>query len=153
MGFGTLEDLEGTFELVIFSDPYALYVNLLREAGEAVGSGRGPMPLLVSGSLEESEPPKILVREIMRLEEGEQRLTTRLRLRVLESEATCDRMEALRRVLTAHPGDCEVFVHITIPGESETIVSVRGIRGVEASDVLQRDIDALFGRSVAERGL
>jgi hypothetical protein len=89
----------------------------------------------------------------MRLEEGEQRLTTRLRLRVLESEATCDRMEALRRVLTAHPGDCEVFVHITIPRESETIVSVRGIRGVEASDILQRDIDALFGRSVAERGL
>ncbi|MCS5635131.1 MAG: DNA polymerase III subunit alpha, partial [Myxococcota bacterium] len=153
MAFGILEDLEGTFELVIFSDPYALYVDLLRQAGEANEPGQGPIPLLVSGSLEESEPPKVLVREIMRLEEGEQRLTTRFRLRVLESEATSDRMQALRRVLTAHPGDCEVFVHVTIPGESETIVSVRGIRGVEASDVLQRDVDALFGRSVAERGL
>ena len=80
-------------------------------------------------------------------------MTTYLRLRVLAHEAGCDRMEALRRVLLAHPGDCEVLVHITIPGESETIVSVDGLRGVEASDDLQRDVDALFGRPVAERSL
>ena len=153
MGFANLEDLEGSFDLVIFSEPYGLYLEVLRTAEDGAEPGQGPVPLLVSGTLEEGEPPKILVREVMRLDEGEQRLTTYLRLRVLAHEAGCDRMEALRRVLLAHPGDCEVLVHITIPGESETIVSVDGLRGVEASDDLQRDVDALFGRPVAERSL
>ena len=153
MGFATLEDLEGSFDLVIFSDPYSLYLDVLRMAEDGAEPGQGPVPLLVGGTLEEGDPPKILVREVMRLDEGDQRLTTYLRLRVLANEAGCDRMEALRKVLLAHPGDCEVMVHITIPGESETIVSVDGLRGVEASDDLQRDVDALFGRSVAERSL
>jgi DNA polymerase III subunit alpha len=153
MGFGTLEDLEGIFDLVIFSDPYNLYFDLLRSAESGGDLGEGPIPLLISGTLEEGDPPKVLVREIMRLDEGEQRLTTYLRLRVLESEVSCDRMSALRSVLQSHPGDCEVFVHITIPGESETIVSVGGPHGVDSSEALQQDVDALFGRPVAERSL
>ena len=153
MGFGTLEDLEGGFDLVIFSDPYNLHFDLLRAAESGGEFGEGPIPILVSGKLEESDPPKILVSEIMRLAEGEERLTVNLRLRVMASEAGCDRMEALRSVLESYPGDCEVFVHITIPGESETIVSVGGLRGVDSSEELKRDVDALFGRAVAERGL
>ena len=116
-------------------------------------AGDGPIPLLVAGNLEEGEPSKILVREIMRLDEGHERLTTYLRIRLYAKEATADRMQALRNVLANYPGDCEIFVHLTIPGESETIVSVGGLRGADASDALQQDIDALFGRHVAERGL
>ena len=89
----------------------------------------------------------------MRLDEGEQRLTTYLRVRVNEPEVNRDRMVALRNVLKTHPGDCPVFVHITIPGESETILSVGELRGVEPNDALQRDVDALFGRPVTERTL
>jgi DNA polymerase-3 subunit alpha len=153
MGFGTLEDLEGGFDLVIFSDPYNLHFDLLRAAESGGEFGEGPIPILVSGKLEESDPPKILVSEVMRLAEGEERLTVNLRLRLMASEAGCDSMKALRSVLESYPGDCEVFVHITIPGESETIVSVGGLRGVDSSEELKRDVDALFGRAVAERGL
>ena len=153
MGFGTFEDLEGTFELVIFAEPYALYLDLLREAGSGGEGGDGPIPLLIGGTLEEGDPPKVLLREIMRLDEGEQRLATRLRIRVLEREASPDHMMILRKLLAAHPGDCEVLVHVRIPDESETIISVQGLGGVDADDALVREVDALFGRSVAERGL
>ena len=153
MGFGTFEDLEGTFELVIFAEPYALYLDLLRDAGSGGEGGDGPIPLLIGGTLEEGDPPKVLVREIMRLDEGEQRLATRLRIRVLEREASPDHMMILRKLLAAHPGDCEVLVHVRIPDESETIISVQGLGGVDADDALVREVDALFGRSVAERGL
>ena len=153
MGFGTLEDLEGSFDLVIFSDPYNLYFDLLRTAESGAEPGDGPIPLLISGKLEAGEPPKILVSEIMRVDEGQQRLTTYLRIRLYAKEASSDHMEALRAVLMAHPGDCETFVHITIPGESETVVSVTGLRGVDASEALQQDVDKLFGRHVAERSL
>jgi DNA polymerase-3 subunit alpha len=154
MGFGILEDLEGSFELVIFSEPYNLHVDDLKRAkdGDAQHGG-GPIPLLVMGTLEESDPPKVLVRDIMRLSDAEKRLTSRLRIRVAEPDVTEDRMVALHRVLQAHPGDCSVFVHVAIPGESETVLSVGGLRGVEPTDALQSDVDALFGRAVTERTL
>jgi DNA polymerase-3 subunit alpha len=153
MGFATVEDLEGAFELVIFSEPFNLYVDMLRLAKDGDDQGSGPIPLLVSGTLEEGDPPKILVRDIMRLDEAERQLTMHLRVRVQERDVNRDRMIALRGVLRTHPGDCSVFLHITIPGESETTLSVGGIRGVDASDTLCKDVDALFGRPVTERSL
>jgi hypothetical protein len=46
-----------------------------------------------------------------------------------------------------------VYLHITIPKASETILTLGGLRGVDASDDLCRDVDALFGRPVTERNL
>ena len=74
-------------------------------------------------------------------------------MRVTEPEVNRDRMAALRNVLCTHPGECPVFVHITIPGESETILSVGDLQGVDPNESLQRDVDALFGRPVTERTL
>jgi len=154
MGFGTLEDLEGAFELVIFTEPFNLHVDTLRQAKDGSdGSGGGPTPLLVFGKLEEGDPPKVLVGDVMRLEEAQERLTAHLRIRVGAPDVTRDRMVALRNLLASRPGDCSVFVHVTIPGESETVLSVGGLRGVESSEALQRDVDALFGRPVTEGAL
>ena len=153
MGFATLEDLEGSFELVIFSKGFSEHERLLREALEAGDSGGKLIPLLVMGTLEAGDSPKILVRDVLKLSEAQERLTAELRVRVLEPDINRDILVALRRLLTQHPGDCAVFVHIMIPGESETIVSVGGVRGVEASDALRREVDALFGKPVAECSL
>jgi DNA polymerase-3 subunit alpha len=153
MGFGMLEDLEGCFDLVIFADPYAQFGPLLRDAkGDGVEQG-GPVPLLVSGTLEIGEPPKVLVREVLKLEDAEEKLAASLRIRLLEREVSADSMQALRGVLQGHPGDCSVFVHITIPGESETVLSVGGLRGVQPDEILEREVNALFDRPVAERDL
>ena len=127
MAFGTLEDLEGSFELVIFSEPYERHFELLRAA--AGGSGpEGPVPLVISGNLEAGDPPKILVRDVLKLSAAERELTSRLRLRVLEPDVSRDRMLALYKVLGQYSGDCNVHVHIMIPGESETELLVGGRR-------------------------
>ena len=152
MGFGRLEDLEGSFDLVIFSDAYVQHSNLLKEAIEATDAGDGPVPLIVLGKLEHGDPAKILVRDVMRLEDAEKRLTANVRIRMAGAEATSDRMAALRRVFDQHRGHCPVFVHITIPGESETVLALDGGRGVTAGDILRREVDALFGRAVSECG-
>jgi len=152
MAFGTLEDLEGVFELVIFSDPYAQHVELLRRAKDGDGEAAGPLPLLVSGTLETGEPPKLLVRDVVPLTEAERRLAAEIHVNLTEPDVTRDAMIALRKVLCAHPGDCAVLVHVAIPGESETVLSVGGLRGVEPCEELRRDVNALFGRPVVERG-
>jgi DNA polymerase-3 subunit alpha len=151
MAFGTLEDLEGSFDLVIFSQPFAQHAELLQRANG--GDESGPLPLVVSGNLEAGDPPKILVRDILPLAEAEQKLTTALRVRVKEEELSKDRLVALRDTLRAHAGDCSVYLHITIPGETETVLAVGGVRGVDPSDGLRRKLDALFGRAVSETGL
>ena len=155
MGFGQLEDLEGGFELVIFSEPFEQHVELLRSAKDETNADgeRGPVPLIIHGTLEEGDPPKILVRDVTRLDQAEEKLSASLRVRVQSPDVTRDRLIALQRLLGAHAGDCGVYLHITIPGESETVLGVGGIRGVAPSVELCREVDRLFGRPVTERAL
>jgi len=152
MAFATLEDLEGSFDLVVFQEPYAQFASLLKSAASGDGEG-GPRPLLVSGTLETGDPPKILVRDVVLLERAEERLASALRVRIRAEEATVDRLTALRQLLEARPGECGVTLHVVIPEESETVVQIAAVRGVRPDPALRRDVDALFGRSVTEVAL
>ncbi len=89
----------------------------------------------------------------MPLADAEQKLTMALRVRVKEDELSRDRLMAMREVLQSHTGDCAVYLHITIPGETETVLAVGGQRGVDPSDDLRQKLDGLFGRCVSETGL
>jgi len=151
MAFASLEDLEGKFDLVVFSEPYARYGSLLKAALEGSGEdGGGPIPILVSGSLELGDPPKILVRDVLELSRAEEKLASNLSIRIRSSEATEDRLVALRQLLQARPGECAVTLHVVIPDQSETIMSVNGVSGIRPDDALIADLDALFGRAVSQ---
>jgi DNA polymerase III subunit alpha len=152
MAFGTLEDLEGAFDLVIFAEPYGRLRALLKRA-HAPEPGQGPLPLLVAGTLEGGEPPKVLLRDAFPLAEASERLSAQVRIRILEHEASRDRLLALREVLDSHRGDCGVLLHVVIPGESETVVGLPDALGVDPTDRLLRAVDGLFGRPVADRVL
>jgi DNA polymerase-3 subunit alpha len=152
MAFATLEDLDGTFDLVIFAEPYAQYGSLLKTAVASEGE-QGPLPLLVGGDLEVGDPPKILVRDVLELERAEEKLSNQLIVRIRAEEATQDRLSALRRLLESHPGECAVTLHLVIPDESETRVAVSAVRGVRPDSALRRDVDDLFGRAVTELAL
>jgi DNA polymerase-3 subunit alpha len=148
MGFGTLEDLEGAFDLVIFAEPYAQHAGTLKAAlGEG---GAGPVPLLVGGTLEAGDTPKVLVRDVVPLDRAEEKLAAQLRLRVTAAEATRDRLQALRSLLGRHPGECAVALHLVIPDQSETVLALSGLPGVRPDEAFLREIDGLFGRPVAE---
>jgi DNA polymerase-3 subunit alpha len=148
MAFATLEDVSGVFDLVVFSEPFAQYGSLLRSAA-AGDSEEGPKPLLVTGTLEASEPPKILVRTVVDLDRAEEKLSTQMRVRLTAEEATRDHLTALKGVLERHPGECEVVLQILIPGESETCLLLPGLE-VRPNDDLRNEVNGLFGRIVTE---
>ena len=151
MAFGTLEDLEGSFELVIFAEPYANHRDLLRRGLESGGQADQPtVPLVVTGTLESHDPPKLLVRDVFELSAAEERLAALVKIQVLSEEASRDRLLALKTVLEQHAGDCGVRLHLVIPGESETVMALSDTRGVEPSEDLIREVDSLFGRKVTE---
>jgi len=149
MAFATLEDMEGSFELVIFADAFARLAKLF-ERGLQAGEGEIPEPILVSGTLEAGDSAKILVRDAMELASAEERLSTQLHLRVVAGELSRDRLEALANLLAANKGDCAVVLHMTIPGESETVLALPDSRAVSPSDELLAQVDGLFGRPVTE---
>jgi DNA polymerase-3 subunit alpha len=149
MAFGTLEDLHGSFDLVIFSEPFTQFGSLIKRAIEGDGES-GPIPLLVSGTLEAGDSPKILVRTVLELERAEEKLSKQLQVTVREDEASPDRLRALRDLLEKNCGECAIVVRLVIPGESETILSLNGVSGVRASAALLADVDGLFGRCVTE---
>ncbi len=154
MGFGTLEDLEGSFELVIFSEPFATHRELLkRSIDSGTDAEMAAVPVIVSGTLESVDPAKLLVRDVFELTSAEERLASRIHIRVRAEDASRDRLLALREVLSGHKGDCTVWLHVMIPGESETVMALPDARGVEPSDALVKGIDSLFGRPVTDVGL
>ena len=152
MAFGTLEDLEGAFDLTIFPETYARLGPILKACVADAESG-DPTPILVTGGLEAGDTPKLLVRDVITLAQAEEKLASKLRLRVMASEATRDRLTALRRVLEGYPGECSVTLHLTIPGESETVLALCAPGGVRPVAGLLRDLDALFGRPVTDLSL
>jgi DNA polymerase-3 subunit alpha len=148
MAFGTLEDLDGLFELVIFAEPYKHLRPLLKSAAE-LSNGR-VIPLVLEGTLEAGDPPKLLVREGWELDKAEEFLAKALKIRLPVADITQDRLLALRAVFEQYRGDCSVLVHVVIPGESETVLALPDVSGVNASIELCRAVDGLFGRPVAE---
>jgi len=148
MAFATLEDMTGSFDLVIFSEPFAQFSSLL-SAAVAGDAEAGPKPLVVTGNLEPGEPPKILVRSVLDLEHAEEKLASQIRIRITADEASEDHLAALRELLQRHPGECEAVLQIVIPDESETSISLPGLT-VLPNESLRRDVNGLFGRAVTE---
>jgi DNA polymerase-3 subunit alpha len=148
MAFATLEDMTGTFDLVVFSEPFAQYGGLLRAAASD-SEGDGPTPLLIEGTFEAGDPPKILVRSVLELDRAEEKLATELRVCVTAAEATRDRLDAFKGMLRRHPGECAVVLELLISDQSETRIALPGLE-VRPSDALREELNGLFGRVVTE---
>jgi len=152
MAFCTLEDLEGSFEAVFFADAYTANRDLLRRAlAGATERDRPALPVVVAGKLENSEPPRILASRVADLERAEERFTPAVELHIAlqAGEAGRERLLALRGLLRRHKGGSPVLLHLRVPGESETLLALDGCP-VRPSGDLQAEIEAMFGRPVAE---
>ena len=148
MAFGTLEDLEGSFDLVVFSEPYLRFGTLLKQAATP-DPEEGPLAVLVTGTLEAGETPKVLVNHVLELGKAEEQLSTQLTLTMLADEATQDRLQAVKSLLASHPGACAVALRIVIPGTSETMVALPN-NAVRPDSTLREGLNGLFGRNVTE---
>ena len=131
MGFATLEDVTGSFELVIFAEPFATHRALLKRALESASqAGGGVLPLVVAGTLESADPPRLLAREVYSLAEAEEKLAARVTVRLLASDSTPSRLTALKSVLGKHGGDARSCSTSRFPGrERDGDGAARDARG------------------------
>ncbi len=136
MGFVTVEDLNGSVEVVVFPSVYATCADLLAS----------DTAVLVQGTAQvEENGVKILADAIIPMDQAERTWTVEVRLMV-DAEKT-DR-EALSRVwgtLKRYPGPCRGFIHVCLNEQAEAVVSIAEEMRIRYCDTMTREVNAILG--------
>ena len=132
----TLEDLEGTVQILCLSENYDKFLPLLVPQ----------KALLVTGEVNLSEDkPKIFPQEIIPLEDAPQSYTKQVHLRLQMAHLNAGDVEAARDLASAHPGRCPLFLFFKWPGGVLFFIEAHEKYFVKPSLALQKSADDRFG--------
>jgi DNA polymerase-3 subunit alpha len=132
----TLEDLNGSVQILCMNENYDKYRDLL-VANKAI---------LVIGEVNNSEEkPKIFPQEIMPLDEAPRRFTKQVHLRLHTAQLTTTQIEAVQSLVASHPGKCPLFLCFVRPGGDVIFVETHEKFFVAPSQQLQQAADEMFG--------
>ena len=132
----TLEDLEGSVQLLVMND-YDKFRPLL-EANKAI---------LVIGEVGTGEDkPKIFPQEIMPLEDAPKKYTKQVHLRLHTAHLKPEDVDAVRELVAAYPGKCPLLLCFMRPAGETIFMDTNERFGVAPSLKLQQDVDARFGK-------
>ena len=127
MAVVTLEDQSGRIECTIFPDTFEATRTLL-VADEIV---------VISGRIEirEERGTKLLVAEVRKFEEARVAFRQALHIEVKAEELSEERLEGIDHVLSSHPGEAEVYLHIVKPDHSRLAMRSRRFKVEENEQV------------------
>jgi len=131
----TLEDLEGSVQLLVMND-YDKFRPLL-EANKAI---------LVIGEVSTGEDkPKIFPQEIMPLEDAPKKFTKQVHLRLHTAHLKPEDFESVREIVAANPGKCPLLLCFMRPAGETVFMDTNERFNVTPSLKLQHEADARFG--------
>jgi DNA polymerase III alpha subunit len=131
----TLEDLEGSVQLLVMND-HDKFRPLL-EANKAI---------LVIGEVSTGEDkPKIFPQEIMPLEDAPKKYTKQVHLRLHTAHLKPDDIESVREIVAANPGKCPLLLCFMRPAGETVFMDTNERFSVTPSLKLQHEADARFG--------
>jgi len=132
----TLEDLEGSVQVLCLNENYEKYRGLLAPN----------RAILVVGEVNTADDrPKIFPQEIMPLEDAPKRFTKQVHLRLHTAHVKPEQLESVRELVAAHPGKCPLLLCFMRPGGEIVFVDTSERFGVAPSLQLQQEADARFG--------
>jgi DNA polymerase-3 subunit alpha len=132
----TLEDLEGSVQVLCINENYEKYRELLVQ-GKAI---------FVIGEVNTGDDrPKLFPQEIMPLEEAPRRFTKQVHLRLHTVHLKPESLERVRELVASHPGRCPLFLCFMRPSGEIIFVETHEKFFVAPSQDLQKAADELFG--------
>jgi len=132
----TLEDLEGTVQILCMNENYEKFRSLL-QLNKAI---------LVIGEVNTGdERPKIFPQEITALEDAPKKFTKQVHFRLQAAHLQPEQLESVRELTAAHPGKCPLFLCFMQPGGEVVFVETNDRYSVAPSLELQHEADARFG--------
>jgi len=132
----TLEDLEGSVQVLCMNENYEKYRELLKPN----------QAILVVGEVNTGdERPKIFPQEIMLLEDAPKKFTKQVHLRLHTAHLKTEHLDAVRELVAAHPGKCPLLLCFMQPGGEIVFMDTNERFSVTPSLKLQQEADARFG--------
>jgi DNA polymerase-3 subunit alpha len=132
----TLEDLEGSVQILCMNENYDKYRELL-VANKAI---------LVVGEVNTGEDrPKIFPQEIFPLEDAPRKFTKQVHLRLHTAHLKPEQLESVRELVAAHPGKCPLLLCFMRPSGEVVFVDTNERFSIAPSQKLQQEADARFG--------
>jgi DNA polymerase-3 subunit alpha len=132
----TLEDLEGSVQILCMNENYDKYREMLI-ANKAI---------LVIGEVNTGdEKPKIFPQEIMSLEDAPRKFTKQVHLRLHTAHVKPENLPSVFDLVVAHPGKCPLFLCFMLPGGEVVFMETHERFFVAPSRELQAAADELFG--------
>ncbi|MCC6157228.1 MAG: DNA polymerase III subunit alpha [Deltaproteobacteria bacterium] len=136
-----VEDLTGSFEAIVYSEPCAKYESLIKSDEPLLMKGRAEAP--------EDRGPKIFVEEVTPLASAQRSLGDELHIRLASERMSEGAVDMLKRIVTnAKRGRCRPVLRVALPGVGDAVLRLPPHLGVEPSDELIADIEQLLGRDV-----
>lgn len=141
MGFLSLEDKEGTMEIVSFSETFAQVKTLME----------GDAPLVVFGKIQHDEKgSKVVASRIATLDEAQVQMVDSVRIQLNADKLDRDGLNRLRHLIMAHPGDCRVLLHLAVEGKGEAVIALNHKLCVSPTSAFFQDMGRHFGVDCAE---
>jgi DNA polymerase-3 subunit alpha len=132
----TLEDLEGTVQILVMNENYDKFRALL-ELNKAI---------MVVGEVNTGEDrPKIFPQEMFPLEDAPKKYTKQVHFRLQTAHLQPESMNSVMEIVAAHPGRCPLMFCFRYPTGQAVFVQPHERYGVLPSRELQAAIDEKFG--------
>ncbi len=136
MAFMTVEDMQGSVEVVVFPPVYATAADLLADDTTVLVQGQAQV---------EESSVKILADAIIEMEKAEEAWTVEIRIQI-DAEKTKRRdLEKLFDLIKGYPGGCRCFLDIKVSDRAHAVVSVSDEIKLKYCNALLRDINGLLG--------
>src|ERR1017187_7478076 len=132
----TLEDLEGSVQLLCMNENYDKYRELL-VPGKAI--------LVIGEVTAGDEKPKVFPQEIMLLKQAPARFTKQVHLRLHTAHLKPEDIASVQELVAAHPGKCPLFLCFVQPGGEVIFMEAHERFAVAPSRALQQAADDRFG--------
>lgn len=158
--YGTfaLEDKEGVVEVIAWPEAYRKFETVIH----------GDDPVLVTGMLDKQEAAprggeegdgeggetprercQIIADEIRPLAEAREQSVRQVHLQVTADRVTEEQLVRLRDTLLQHRGSCPAYLHLIVPGRSETVIELPESLRVVPSEAMLDAVERIFGSGVA----
>ncbi len=132
----TLEDLEGSVQILCMNENYDKFRDLL-VTNKAI---------LVVGEVNTGEDkPKIFPQEMMSLEDAPRKYTKQVHFRLNAAHLTPEGLESIRDVASANLGKCPLFLCLKRAGGELVFIETHEKFSVAPSRQLQQSVDEQFG--------
>jgi DNA polymerase-3 subunit alpha len=132
----TLEDLEGSVQILCMNENYEKYRELLVQG----------KPILVVGEVNTGDDkPKIFPQEIMLLEDAPRRFTKQVHLRLHTARLDAEKLQAIHELVATYAGKCPLYLCFKQPTGEIVFIETHERFFVAPSRELQAAADKLLG--------